>query len=72
MAAELAAKSPLALTGTKAVLLRSRGALSVPDALDYVATWNSAQLVSHDMQAVLASLGGKGPAKGSPPTFSKL
>ncbi|CAL9242197.1 unnamed protein product [Arabidopsis halleri] len=49
-------KSPLAVTGTKAVLLRSRE-VSVEQGLDYVATWNSAMLISNDLnEAVSAQL----------------
>ena len=44
----IAAKSPLAVCGTKAVLLRSRD-LTVDQGLDYVATWNSAVLLSDDL-----------------------
>uniref|UniRef100_A0A6N2M898 Enoyl-CoA hydratase n=2 Tax=Salix TaxID=40685 RepID=A0A6N2M898_SALVM len=62
----IAAKSPLAVTGTKAVLLRSRDS-SVEQGLDYVATWNSSMLVSDDlMEAVSAHL------QKRKPTFSKL
>lgn len=42
--------------GTKAVLLRSRE-MSVEQGLDYVATWNSAMLISDDLnEAVSAQL----------------
>ncbi|EEF47416.1 delta(3,5)-Delta(2,4)-dienoyl-CoA isomerase, peroxisomal [Ricinus communis] len=52
----IAAKSPLAVTGTKAVLLRSRD-LNTEQGLDYVATWNSAMLVSDDLkEAVKAQI----------------
>ncbi|CAK7336109.1 unnamed protein product [Dovyalis caffra] len=62
----IAAKSPLAVTGTKAVLLRSRDA-SLEQGLDYVATWNSAMLLSEDLrEAVSAHL------QKRKPTFSKL
>ncbi|VVB02913.1 unnamed protein product [Arabis nemorensis] len=62
----VAAKSPLAVTGTKAVLLRSRE-LTVEQGLDYVATWNSAMLISDDLnEAVSAQL------KKRQPRFSKL
>lgn len=49
IAREIAAKSELAVTGTKAVLLRSRD-LSVELGLDYVATWNAAVLMSKDLE----------------------
>ncbi|XP_057949691.1 delta(3,5)-Delta(2,4)-dienoyl-CoA isomerase, peroxisomal [Malania oleifera] len=62
----IAAKSPLAVTGTKAVLQRSRD-MSVDQALDYVATWNSATLLSSDLtEAVSAHL------KKRKPAFAKL
>ncbi|KAK2636861.1 hypothetical protein Ddye_031653 [Dipteronia dyeriana] len=52
----IAAKSPLALTGTKAVLLRSRDQ-TVEQGLDYIATWNSAMLISDDQtEAVSAQI----------------
>ncbi|TXG55991.1 hypothetical protein EZV62_017304 [Acer yangbiense] len=52
----IAAKSPLAVTGTKAVLLRSREQ-TVEQGLDYVATWNSAMLISDDLtEAVSAQI----------------
>ena len=70
LAASMASKSPLALAGTKRVLLQSRDCTSVRDGLEYVATWNSAQLVSQDISAILGAMkDGKGKAL---PTFSKL
>ena len=69
LAASLAIKPPLALAGTKRVLLHSRDCASVRDGLDYVATWNSAQLVSEDIGKVLAVIKGKGMGA---PAFSKL
>ncbi|KAL1225293.1 Delta(3,5)-Delta(2,4)-dienoyl-CoA isomerase, peroxisomal [Cardamine amara subsp. amara] len=50
----IASKSPLAVTGTKAVLLRSRE-LSVEQGLDYVATWNSAMLISNDLNEAVSA-----------------
>lgn len=62
----IAAKSPLAVTGTKAVLLRSRE-MSVEQGLDYVATWNSGMLISNDLnEAVSAQMMKR------QPRFSKL
>ncbi|KAG2276849.1 hypothetical protein Bca4012_060680 [Brassica carinata] len=62
----IAAKSPLAVTGTKAVLLRSRE-MSVEQGLDYVATWNSGMLISDDLnEAVSAQMMKR------QPRFSKL
>ncbi len=42
---------------------------STADGLDYVATWNSAQLPSRDLEAVFASLGSRSK---QPPVFAKL
>ncbi|CAN8287574.1 unnamed protein product [Cochlearia groenlandica] len=62
----IAAKSPLAVTGTKAVLLRSRD-MTVEQGLDYVATWNSATLISDDLnEAVSAQM------EKRQPRFAKL
>ncbi|XP_052204698.1 delta(3,5)-Delta(2,4)-dienoyl-CoA isomerase, peroxisomal [Diospyros lotus] len=54
VAQEIAAKSPLAVTGTKAVLLRSRD-LPVDQGLDYVATWNSGMLLSDDLKEAISA-----------------
>lgn len=48
LAADIAAKSPLAIRGTKEMLLYSRDH-SVEDGLNYVATWNSAMLHQQEM-----------------------
>ncbi|CAK9144365.1 unnamed protein product [Ilex paraguariensis] len=64
--AEIAVKSPLAVTGTKAVLLKSRD-LTVDQAIDYVATWNSAMLLSDDLTEVISAQSQK-----RKPVFSKL
>ena len=64
--AGIAAKSPLAVTGTKAVLLRGRD-LTVDQGLDYVATWNSGMLLSGDLaEAVSAQI------QKRKPVFAKL
>lgn len=63
---EIAAKSPLAVTGTKAVLLRSRD-LTVDQGLDYIATWNSGMLLSDDLVEATAAQSQK-----RAPSFSKL
>ncbi|HET6789589.1 MAG TPA: crotonase/enoyl-CoA hydratase family protein, partial [Aquabacterium sp.] len=47
MAALIAAKSPLSIRGTKEMLNYSRDH-SVADGLNYIATWNSAMLMSSD------------------------
>lgn len=62
----IAAKSPLAVTGTKAVMLRSREQ-TVEQGLDYVATWNSSMLLSDDLtEAVSAQM------QKRKPVFAKL
>ncbi|KAK1282200.1 Peroxisomal fatty acid beta-oxidation multifunctional protein AIM1 [Acorus calamus] len=66
IAREMAGKSPLALMGAKAVLLRSRDQ-TVEDGLDYVATWNSSMLISEDLDEALSAHLHK-----RKPTFSKL
>jgi len=48
MAEEIAANSPLAVQGTKAVLRAGEGR-SVAEGLDYVATWNAGFLQSEDL-----------------------
>ena len=54
LADEIAANSPLAVQGAKAVLRAGEG-LSLDDALDYVALWNTAFLQSNDLaEAVTA------------------
>lgn len=56
IALEIASKSPLAVAGTKAILNHSRDH-TIRDGLDYVATWNSGQLLGEDlMKAATAAL----------------
>jgi enoyl-CoA hydratase len=55
LAAGLAAKSPLALRGTKQAITYARDH-TVADSLDLVATWNGGMLVSHDLQETMAAL----------------
>ncbi|XP_059633475.1 delta(3,5)-Delta(2,4)-dienoyl-CoA isomerase, peroxisomal [Cornus florida] len=62
----IAAKSPLAVTGTKAVLLRSRD-LTLDQGLDYVATWNSGVLISDDIVEAVSAYEQK-----RKPKFAKL
>lgn len=50
----LAAKSPLAMRGTKHAITYARDH-SVPDALDHIATWNAAVLVSEDLDEAVAA-----------------
>lgn len=66
IAEDIASKSPLAVTGTKAVLLRSRD-MSVEQGLDYVATWNSAMLLSDDLTEAISAYTQK-----RKPVFAKL
>lgn len=66
IARDIAAKSPLAVIGTKTVLLNSRD-LSVAKGLDYVATWNAATLSSTDVNEVFTAQVEK-----RKPMFSKL
>eukprot|EP00262_Sarcandra_glabra_P008340 TRINITY_DN21787_c0_g1_i1.p1 TRINITY_DN21787_c0_g1~~TRINITY_DN21787_c0_g1_i1.p1 ORF type:complete len:275 (+),score=32.18 TRINITY_DN21787_c0_g1_i1:123-947(+) len=54
IAEAMAGKSPLAITGTKVVLLRGRD-LTVDQGLDYVATWNSAMLLSDDLEEAVSA-----------------
>jgi enoyl-CoA hydratase len=56
LAAQIAANSPLAVQGSKAVLAATEN-MSVTEALDYVSVWNAAFLHSNDLQeAVMAFL----------------
>ncbi len=52
LAAQLAAKSPLCLRGTKEMISHVRDR-SVADGLNYIATWNAAMLYSEDLQEAL-------------------
>ncbi len=54
MAHEIAANSPLAVQGAKAVL-RATANRSVDEALDYVALWNAAYLQSNDLGEAAAA-----------------
>jgi enoyl-CoA hydratase len=54
LAAEIAANSPIAVQGTKAVLAANEGR-TVAEGLDYVATWNAGMLASDDLtEAMMA------------------
>jgi enoyl-CoA hydratase len=63
MAAEIAANSPLAVQGTKAVLAAGEER-SVAEGLDYVAAWNAAFLPSDDLREAMVAFVEK-----RPPTF---
>ena len=61
IAERIAGKSPLALRGVKEMLLHARDH-SVADGLDYVATWNSAMLLSADLEeSVMAMMESRSP-----------
>ncbi len=62
MAAEIAANSPLAVQGTKAVLRASAGR-SVSEGLEYVATWNAGFLASDDLVEAMRAFLEKRPAE---------
>jgi enoyl-CoA hydratase len=64
LAAEIAANSPLAVQGTKAVLSACEDR-SVADGLDYVATWNAGFLASDDLVEAMGAFLEK-----RPPTFT--
>ncbi|KAL4340889.1 hypothetical protein GQ457_08G006340 [Hibiscus cannabinus] len=59
-------KPPLAVVGTKAVLIRSRD-VNVEQGLDYVATWNSSMLLSEDLTEAISAQKHK-----RKPSYSKL
>ena len=54
IAREIAAKSPIAIAGTKAMISYMRDH-TVNDGLEYVATWNSAMLQSNDLRVAIAA-----------------
>jgi enoyl-CoA hydratase/carnithine racemase len=62
IAQDIAQKSPLAMRGTKEMLLYSRDH-SVADGLNYIATWNAAMLLSDDLQEAMTANMQKRPAK---------
>lgn len=66
LARSIAAKSPMAATGTKLSLNHSRGR-PIADGLAHVGMWNAATLVNADMAAVMAARGGQ-----EPPVFDGL
>jgi enoyl-CoA hydratase len=55
IATQIAAKSPLAVRGTKEMLNYARDH-SVADGLNYVATWNAAMLMSADLDEVMTAM----------------
>jgi enoyl-CoA hydratase len=62
MAAEMAALSPLAVQGTKAVLAAA-DSRSVAEGLDYVAAWNAGMLLSDDLVEALSAFAEKRPPR---------
>ncbi|MEQ3551385.1 crotonase/enoyl-CoA hydratase family protein [Pseudonocardia nematodicida] len=61
LAADLAAKSPLALRGTKHAITYARDH-SVADGLEQIATWNAGALISADLREAVAAFTEKRPA----------
>ena len=54
IAREIAAKSPIAISGTKEMLSYMRDH-RIDDGLEYVATWNAAMLQSTDLRVAIAA-----------------
>jgi len=67
VAADIALKSPLAVWGTKRILLHARDSGGVSEGLEHVALHNSAFLLSDDIGEMLKARSTK-----QPPRFSKL
>jgi len=67
LANQIASKSPLAVVGTKAVLLKSCD-LTVAQGLEYIALWNAGMLMSQDLKTAIQVQN----HKQSKPFFSKL
>ena len=62
LALEIAANSPIAVQGTKAVLVANEGR-TVAEGLDYVATWNAGMLASDDLTEAVTAFMEKRPPK---------
>jgi enoyl-CoA hydratase len=62
LASEIAANSPLAVQGAKAVLKAGENR-SIEEALDYMAVWNAAFLQSDDLQEAMIAHIEKRPAE---------
>ncbi|MCY1402762.1 Short-chain-enoyl-CoA hydratase [compost metagenome] len=54
LASQIAAKSPIAVSGTKQMIRHARDQ-RIEDGLEYIATWNAAMLQSADLQAAVAA-----------------
>jgi len=65
LAKVIASKSPIAVTGTKHLITHSRDH-SVPENLEYTATWNAAALMTDDIPASLAAFKTKRAPKFAP------
>jgi enoyl-CoA hydratase len=61
LADEIAANSPLAVQGTKAILAANEGR-TVAEGLDYVATWNAGMLGSNDLVEAMTAFMERRPA----------
>ena len=66
IARQIAAKSPLAVTGSKEMINFTRDH-TVADGLNYIATWNAGMLITEDMVEALGALKAK-----RPPVFKNL
>jgi enoyl-CoA hydratase len=62
LAGEIAANSPIAVQGTKAVLAANEGR-TVAEGLDYVATWNAGMLASDDLVEAMTAFMERRPPK---------
>jgi enoyl-CoA hydratase len=62
LASEIAANSPIAVQGTKAVLAANEGR-TVAEGLDYVATWNAGMLASDDLVEAMTAFMERRPPK---------
>ena len=62
LATEIAANSPIAVQGTKAVLAANEGR-TVAEGLDYVAVWNAGMLASDDLTEAVTAFMEKRPPK---------
>lgn len=62
LAAEIAANPPIAVRGTKAVL-SAGDSKTIAEGLDYVATWNSGFLASHDLVEAMTAFAEKRPPR---------
>lgn len=65
LAQAIAAKSPLAVRGTKEMLAYARDH-SVADGLNYVATWNAAMLLSSDLREAMEASAARRPPRFKP------